>query len=300
MKKVLFSFFLIASLIGQAQTNPALPFPVQGTWVYYNVVNDNFWKDENPVPQTVNVSGFSDSLNSYYFDGQPLVCSGMNPPSFFVTHSKTISAVGNKWYYNGQLYVDWEMQEGDTISFTFPQAGDQYLVSNIDTITTPDMVQRRIYHLLALGFGDPYESFQFQVPFFFIEGIGANIYGLDSWDVEDFNILTCFYDENGLEVYKQDYPVLAVYDCCRTVGIEEESISKINLFPSPAKEKVTIQFDGIHVPSSIQIFNSVGQVVHTEAVNRRQQMTLNTESLATGVYIVRAADSSVTATFVKE
>ena len=94
-----------------------------------------------------------------------------------------------------------------------------------------------------------------------------------------------------------------VYSGCTFSGVEEQAGKKeVELigYPNPFTSNLTLQFNSKELPTSIQIFNSVGQVVHTEAVNGRQQLTLNTESLATGVYVVRAADSSLTATFIKE
>ena len=298
MKKVLFSLFLLASLLGQAQTNPALPLPSEAKWVYFNGPTHMFWKDEFPSATIIN-----DTTIHYYFEGLETGCLGMNfCEGCSIWYPKDITQEGNKWYFMNELYFDWDTQEGDTIHFMGCNlGGDDFIVNNIDTITTADFVQRRTYHLIYTF------PTNFPVPFFngeefyFIEGIGATVFGLDIWSVDDrTNYLTCFYDKNGLLIFHSDFAELGVYDCCYMVGVKEESISSINLFPSPAKENVTIQFDGINLPSSIQIFDSVGQVVHSEAVNGRQQMTLNTESLATGVYVVRAADSSLTATFVKE
>jgi glutaredoxin-related protein len=94
-----------------------------------------------------------------------------------------------------------------------------------------------------------------------------------------------------------------VYSGCTISGVEEQAGKKeVELigYPNPFTSNLTLQFNCKELPVNIQIFNSVGQGVHTEAVNGRQQLTLNTESFATGVYVVRAADSSLTETFVKE
>ena len=282
MKRLILFFVFALPLLGYTQTTPALPFPAGGKWVYHNVTLGGSLKDTLIQTQILP----NDSVNTYIIEGIPQPCPGEE----WTTAStiKWIRPEGNKWYLNGQEYLNWDMQEGDTIYFPFANMAGDFLVSNIDTIVTPDNVQRRTYHLLTLGFGAPYVQYYYGVEFYFIEGIGATVFGTGDWYTEDPAVLTCFYDENGLEIYHQDYTELGVYDCCNYVGIEEQETLSIRLYPSPAKDQVSLQFESAHIPQSIQIFNATGQLMHTEKVLGRMQIQLNVSEYANGIYTVRA------------
>ena len=293
---VLFAFTFINSVY--CQSNIALPLPVHAKWVYYNY---NSCFENYQIFDTVIVDGLAYNMGTYLFEN----CDGSIVNEGCFSPYNSIRSEGNIWYTLGGLnsvYFNWDSQEGDTIWYDGMLMGNyQLIVSNIDTITTIDNVQRRTYHFVYAfdGVTVPFDTGR---EIYMIEGIGCSVFGIDKVGIESqYFLLTCFYNEDDLLVYHQDYPLLNISGCCNVPeSVPIIKLTTIQVFPSPAKEKVTIQFDGIHVPSSIQIFNYVGQVVHSEAVNGRQQMTLNTESLATGVYIVRAADSSLTATFIKE
>jgi hypothetical protein len=285
MKRLIFFFAFCIPLFGYSQTTPALPFPVSGKWVYHTVTLGSFWKDEFPETQPL----LNDSVDSFHFVGLPSVCPGMDTATDAWLGDKWLTQIGNSWYLNSDEYVNWDMQEGDTIYFPFPNMGGDYLVSNIDTIVTTDNIQRRTYHLLVVGSSQPqpYVPVFFGVEFYFIEGIGATVFGLETWYHEDLNILTCFYDESGLEIYHQDYTELGVYDCCNYVGIEEQETIRIRLYPSPASEQINLQFESAHIPQIVQIFNATGQLMHTVNVLGRLQMQLNVSDYAKGIYTVR-------------
>jgi hypothetical protein len=195
-----------------------------------------------------------------------------------------------------ELLYNFDGTVGDYFMISTSIVSEPLLITDISTITIGG-IQRRVISRTNV---DGFEVFPK-----IIEGVGTPFGPWHSGQIQlDFTVTFQCFSMNGsfytVNSSQSNWLDNSSLICEFAVGLKEESISKITLFPSPAKEKVMIQFDGIHLPSSIQIFNSVGQLVHTDAVNGRQQLTLNTESLATGVYIVRAADSSLTATFVKE
>ncbi len=98
-----------------------------------------------------------------------------------------------------------------------------------------------------------------------------------------------------------------VYNGCTISGVKEQTTQKQNDmigFPNPCINSLTLKLSSALVDAKIQVINSVGQVVHMEAVNGRQQLAINTESLAPGVYIIKAFDQENSYmenfTFVKE
>lgn len=98
-----------------------------------------------------------------------------------------------------------------------------------------------------------------------------------------------------------------VYNGCTISGVKEQTTQKQNNmigFPNPCINSLALKLSSALVDAKIQVINSVGQVVHMEAVNGRQQLAINTESLAPGVYIIKAFDQENSYmenfTFVKE
>ncbi len=75
--------------------------------------------------------------------------------------------------------------------------------------------------------------------------------------------------------------------CCNPISVEETATSSFKLFPSPATDQTSLQFEAAHIPQSIQIFNATGQLMHTENVLGRLQMQLNVSDYAKGIYTVR-------------
>ncbi len=98
-----------------------------------------------------------------------------------------------------------------------------------------------------------------------------------------------------------------VYSGCSISGVEEpanQEPEKIITFPNPCTSEFTLKLNASAQNAKLQIINSIGQVVHLESVSGRQQVTINTESLAPGVYIIKAFDQDNSflenCTFVKE
>jgi hypothetical protein len=77
--------------------------------------------------------------------------------------------------------------------------------------------------------------------------------------------------------------------CCTANSVNEFANSTFSIFPSPAIDQTSLQFESAHIPQDIQIFNATGQLMHTEKVLGRLQMQVNISNFATGIYIVRAS-----------
>lgn len=98
-----------------------------------------------------------------------------------------------------------------------------------------------------------------------------------------------------------------VYSGCSISGVEEpakQEPAKMITFPNPCTNQFTLKLNDAAQNAKLQIINSIGQVVHMETVSGRQQVTINTESLSPGLYIIKAFDQENSflenCTFVKE
>ncbi|MBQ8956937.1 MAG: choice-of-anchor J domain-containing protein [Bacteroidales bacterium] len=77
-------------------------------------------------------------------------------------------------------------------------------------------------------------------------------------------------------------------------GIEEEEMNPMAVYPNPAKE--TIRLVGIEANSTVQIYNSLGELVKTVSTGPDQE--IGVRDLASGLYLVRCGNRTLR--FVKE
>ena len=293
MKKLLFFFALSFPLLGYAQTT-ALPLPTDGsTWVNFDPwIPDTTYGLKFNVADTVN--GIQ-NLNQ--MAAQPPNCGWDYEPNAVMGY---YSQEGNKWYFGhngskgGMLFFDWDFQVGDTLTTIFTGYFEVCWISSIDTVIYADGIPRRRFHLAnengVVIF--PYLNGINDFEVMFIEGIGTNISGLNNTDtIESLPLLVCFYDKNGLVIYTNDWSenyINGPVDCCSVISVEETTSRSFKLFPSPAIDQTSLQFESTHIPQTIQIFNATGQLMHTEQVLGRMQMQVNISEYATGIYTVRA------------
>ena len=79
-----------------------------------------------------------------------------------------------------------------------------------------------------------------------------------------------------------DVTYLAVFT--DVVGIEDNGVSEISIFPNPTNDILNITFSEIIF--EIEIVNALGQVVKRVEVNSGN-VVCNVENLSSGVYVVR-------------
>ena len=77
--------------------------------------------------------------------------------------------------------------------------------------------------------------------------------------------------------------VSVVIEIC--AGIEENSLSMVVAYPSPANENVS--FKGLELGAPIQLFDATGKLVYSSKVNR-EVVTLNVKNYAEGVYTLKS------------
>jgi surface protein len=71
---------------------------------------------------------------------------------------------------------------------------------------------------------------------------------------------------------------------CSKLGLEDQNIITISVYPNPAKDKLFIQ--GLSKPSKVSIYNVLGKLVFSKTTSSE----IDLEGLQSGIYIVRFID----------
>ena len=283
MRVQIIIFFLCFLAKINAQTTEVLALPTDGSaWVTLNMIND-FYSQTNGAYKLNEYIEFDGSLAYQNIAVQVPNCNVFIDQSSF----STFKQVGNKWYRDGILYFDWDLTVGDSILLA-DRPTYSMVVSAIDTVEYADFVPRRVFHMSYNG--SPYLYYSMELTY--IEGIGSNLWGIEEPDgPENMPFFQCFYDKNGLLLFHNDWTpsnLIIPYTCCTPIAVEEMSTSSFSIFPSPAANQSSLQFESAHIPQTIQIIKATGQLMHTEKVLGRIQMQVNVSEYAKGIYTVRA------------
>ena len=127
------------------------------------------------------------------------------------------------------------------------------------------------------------------------EFVGYNIYR-DGDMIEELWQEITYTDTEGLEAGNlYCYEVTAMYSICGEsepsneacagyVGVAELDASEANLYPNPARDKVTIEATDM---TRLYIVNYVGQVVYDVEFDNTYKQVLNTAHYQSGVYVAR-------------
>ena len=65
------------------------------------------------------------------------------------------------------------------------------------------------------------------------------------------------------------------------------SEEKLLIFPNPAKDALNIHFNGRNTIQALKLFDSMGNMIDSRNDINAQSHTLNTETLPTGIYVIR-------------
>jgi len=99
-----------------------------------------------------------------------------------------------------------------------------------------------------------------------------------------------FTDFGGMTTGKSYFNITNI----TTVGIPENNISKtINVYPNPANTNITINVTGFKNNSSLNIYNTNGQLIKTQTVINGIQ-TISVEDMPKGLYIYTINDDTKT------
>ena len=287
MKKLLFFFALSFPFLGYSQTT-ALPLPTDMHYVYLNTFGQHCNYGVNLVETDLGSNGLP-GVTYYTEEAVPLMyCSNEIMCTPTTNYNSVLSQVGNKWFRGNSLWFDWDNEVGDACQLEYLDNLYDCIIVNIDTLIFADGIPRRQYHIVEATSGSDLIIDGSFVPFTFIEGIGTNNMGLEYQTIETNQYLSCVYDKNGLHLIQNDLTSHLATSCCTANSVNEFANSTFSIFPSPASNQTSLQFETTHIPQSIQIFNATGQLMHTEKGLGRMQMQVNVSEYAKGIYTVRA------------
>ena len=191
------------------------------------------------------------------------------------------TTTGKLWFLslednNEQLMMDLSLTKGDT--FVFP----------MDIQYTVDTVYYQDGKKYISFYGYSYESI------YFIEGIGPTNFLFFDEVYSDMSVyndaaeLRCKFDDNVLVYHNQEY------DNCvdTTVGISEKQINNFIVYPNPAGNFITIQFDNIdkNYPYKIEFYNSMGLRVLERIIDDNEPIYL--QNIPSGIYFLRVSTNT--------
>lgn len=83
---------------------------------------------------------------------------------------------------------------------------------------------------------------------------------------------------------------------------EHNWTSGIYIYPNPTKGMFTIKVNGENIPDTYEVFNTLGQIITSKAVQTEADLEVNATSLSNGVYFIKITkeNSSKTIRFVKQ
>ena len=96
---------------------------------------------------------------------------------------------------------------------------------------------------------------------------------------------------------------LKTSNACTSLGTEKfDSLDKIQLYPNPAKNIINISVSQSELPDGFTVYNNLGQEVESRKVGSVNDLSINTSSYSTGVYLIKIIkdNSSKTLQFIKE
>ena len=93
--------------------------------------------------------------------------------------------------------------------------------------------------------------------------------------------------------YLQNNPCSCVES---TVGIQEQNLQTVSVFPNPANESVNIVCGSSATGSIVEIVDIHGKLIKQSTVVSGNSLTVSTIDLAPGVYLVRVINGSVVTT----
>lgn len=94
------------------------------------------------------------------------------------------------------------------------------------------------------------------------------------------------YAFNGVNDQVEDFTIPA--ECEASLGVKEyQKLSKVKMFPNPAKDFVTLQSSESVGKTKIKIYNFVGQLVLETFEDLKNGADINISKLSNGVYIIK-------------
>lgn len=230
MKKYLLVFSLIVVFQSKAQNTYTFP-DTDAYWNMFDAVWGNLSVD-NPIGvvgdttinsiQYIKICQSTDTLFEYQAD-YPFYCAVREDDSkyYFVFPNQTTEI----------LYYDFTMEVGDTIQYPTTLFSVKLTVVEKDSILIGNNYRKRIT-LAKNEIGWDYQVW--------IEGIGS-LYGLcyvQNYTIDSYHATSCFHQNDSLVYLNPQFQA-----CYRwtLVGLEENQLQPLKLFPNPANEQISFE-----------------------------------------------------------
>ncbi|MCG3166881.1 MAG: hypothetical protein POELPBGB_02664 [Bacteroidia bacterium] len=124
------------------------------------------------------------------------------------------------------------------------------------------------------------------------EGVRSSVCGADLNNDNLMDIVIGNYT-GGVSYYKGDTTGI-------TTGISrnETTTNEANLYPNPCRDNITLNFsEPLKEAADCKIYNLTGQLMYSNTLSKSQSnLTINTSSFASGIYILRVNSKSTEAT----
>jgi len=89
---------------------------------------------------------------------------------------------------------------------------------------------------------------------------------------------------------------LAVMVGCNALGINEHLTNKLNVYPNPSNDKITINFP-IHNNSKLEIYDAIGKIIRSISISANQdKIVIEKGKLSSGLYLISFTDEGKTIT----
>lgn len=184
--------------------------------------------------------------------------------------------------FGDSVYLNLGLGIGDSSAYRCNGDTGYYRLDSVSFVTDLTSIQRKKYHFTGrihtIGYG------RNRVYFSWIEGLG-NLQGagmetiLPPSCISDYGYfeVICIFDSSSTQLYQNPN-----YNICDGVGIEENNLLNISIYPNPASTFVEIENINLKEVSAIQIINSAGVIV--KEIKYPEKERLDIMELADGIY----------------
>lgn len=286
MKTILLALFFFVQL-GVKSQNDVMPLSQDGVWLRGYGLWD--WFTGSFVEQPPYGMKITDTLSindTTYFQFSSFdYCNGgeVFTPSYLIREDSGKYYFREDEFDSERLFFDFTLNVGDAVSF-FDCWGNQTYslqVTSIDYITLEDGSERRQWTL-------HYDGSIIYPDEKWIEGIGNATQGFRYPIAEvclDLGRWNRCYIENDVWLYSA-YTLDLNTDCCNIISVEESHLlNAILIYPNPTHDE--IKYSGMIQFESVEIINSLGEVVLSDNSNRKGTSgVLDVSNLPSGIYLI--------------
>jgi hypothetical protein len=286
------NYLLVLSLIVVFQSEAQNTFPFPDTNAYWNMF-DAVWGNlsvDNPIgvigdttinnAQYIKICQSTDTLFEFQAD-YPFYCAVREEDSkyYFVFPNETSEI----------LYYDFTLEVGDTIQY--PQNSYIWLplalkVVGKDSVLVGANYRKRLslINLDTITIGSSPNQI-------WIEGIGS-LFGLrhiQNYTIDGYHATSCFHQNDTLVYLNPRFQA-----CYRwtLVGLEENQIQPLKVFPNPATEQISFEvLSDELVNSQFEIVDIKGEIFYNSIINS-PSFSVSINNLSPGVYFYDIAHSS--------